>query len=103
MSSEASLRPRRPEQIFCTLHEAAVFLGLPYGALKQRHKRGTLHGVARAIDGSLWTPGGRSEVLLEVSVLREELDHETQQLLDAWADGRLTTKTVKRRMKNGSG
>jgi hypothetical protein len=84
--SEAVLRPRRPERIFCTLHEAAVFLGLPDSALKQCHKRGTLRGVARAIDGSLWTPGGRSKLLLEVSAVREELDHERRRGPEPHAD-----------------
>ena len=90
---------RRPERIFCTLHEAAIFLGLPYTTLKQRQKRGTLRGIARAIDGSPWTPGGRSRPLLEVGALREQLDDDAKPLLDAWREGRLTFRTVKRRMK----
>jgi hypothetical protein len=99
--TKPGLRSRRPERVFCTLHEAAVFLDLSYNAVKQRYKRGTLHGVARAIDGSLWTPGGRSKVLLEVSALRDQLDDEVQELLDAWVEGRLALKTVKQRMKSG--
>jgi hypothetical protein len=37
--------------------------------------------------------------LLEVSALRDQLDDEVQELLAAWVQGRLTLKTVKRRMK----
>ena len=93
---------RRRERIFCTLHEAAVFLQLPYPAIRQRCKRGTMVGLARAIDGSPWTPAGRAHPLVEASVLREHLDERTRDLFDHWQAGRLTLKTVKRRMENGT-
>jgi hypothetical protein len=100
-------RPRRrrsrrnapQERLFCTLREAAVFLELSFDALKQRVKRGTLRGVARAIDGSLWRPAGGSQVLIEVGALRGQLSEDRKQLFDAWATGSLSLAAVKRQIK----
>jgi hypothetical protein len=88
----------RSERVFCTLREAAVFLGLPYNALRKRHQRGTMIGVAKAIDGSPWRASSRSQVLVEASVLREHLDEQTRKWFDDWCCGRLTLAGVKRRM-----
>lgn len=59
---------------------------LPYAALRARHQRGTLAGVARAVDGSLQAPAGRSQPLVEVAV---QFDKEALQLFDAWRADRL--------------
>lgn len=106
-SGQDEARPRRrrsprkasQERLFCTLREASVFLELSFDALKQRVKRGTLVGVARAIDGSLWRPDGGAHVLVEADALRRQLSDERQQLLDAWRTGRVSLTAVKRQIK----
>jgi hypothetical protein len=93
MKRESSTR------LFCTLHEAAVFLGMPYNAVRKRYQRGTFPGVARAIDGSLWSPAGRSQVLIEAAAVRERLDERGRERFDAWQRGRLSLTSVKRQMR----
>jgi hypothetical protein len=94
-----SVRQQREPRVFCTLSEAAVFLGLSYNAARKRHQRGTLAGVARAIDGSLWCPAGRSQVLVEASALRHHLNQDARVRFDAWLEGRLSLATVKRQLR----
>lgn len=89
-----------PLRVFCTLREAAVFLELPYNAVKKRHQRGTLVGVARAIDGSLWCPRGRDQVLIEASLLRERLRGELLDLFDRWRRGSVSLATVRRQLRS---
>jgi hypothetical protein len=47
-----------PLRSFCTPAETAVFLGLPYDAIRKRIQRGTMFGVAKTIEGELWRPDG---------------------------------------------
>jgi len=88
-----------PRRIFCTLQEAVVFLNLPYNAVRKRHQRGTLSGVAKAVDGSLWRPAGRSQVLIEATAILDQLSGAEREWFEEWLDGRLSLAAVKRRMR----
>jgi hypothetical protein len=100
--------PRRPraarraerERLFCTRVEAALFLGVSVDAIKSRTKRGTMVGIARAIDGSLWRPAGGAQVLIEAAVLRLHLSEPTRELFDAWTAGRVSLASVKRQLRS---
>lgn len=107
-SKQDAARPRRrrvsrkstQDRLFCTLREASIFLELSFDAIKQRVKRGTLVGVARAIDGSLWRPDGSAHVLVEIDALRRQLSEERRQLLDDWRTSRVSLAAVKRQIKS---
>lgn len=88
-----------PKRIFCTLQEASIFLELPYNAIRKRHQRGTLIGVARAIGGSLWRPAGRSQVLIEAAAILDQLDGPRRERFEAWLDGRLSLAAIKREIR----
>lgn len=94
-----SSRRRASERLFCTPAEAAAFLGVSVDAIKSRTKRGTMVGVARAIDGSLWRPLGRAQILIEADVLRCHLSEQTRDLFDAWRAGRSSLASVKRQLR----
>lgn len=88
-----------PKRVFCTLQEAVVFLDLPYNAIRKRHQRGTLTGVAKAVDGSLWRPAGRAQVLIEAEAILDQLSGAEREWFEEWREGRLSLTAAKRRMR----
>lgn len=94
-----SLADVPPPRVFCTLKEAALFLGLPYDALRKRIQRGTLLGIARTVEGSIWRPSGRQQLLIETAALREQLHPAKRERFDEWQHGRISLAAVARQMK----
>jgi len=92
-------RPPREERLFCSLREAATFLRLSDEAAKKRVQRGTMPGVARSVDGSLWRPDGRGPVLVEAAALRSQLRPEDLERFDAWRNARRSLAAVRRELE----
>lgn len=90
-------------RLFCSPREAALFLGLSHEAVKKRVQRGTLPGVARAVDGSLWRADASAGVLIEAAAVRRQLHPEDQMRFDAWRNGKLSLAAVGRQLERERG
>jgi hypothetical protein len=88
MTAEASARPSwltfRLLAFSAPSKEAALFLDLPYDALRKRIQCGTLPGIARTVEGSIWRPSGRQQLLIETAAIREQLLPAQRERFDEW-------------------